>query len=209
MNIFDMHAREYDQWYEKNKCLYLSELKALRQLLPKQGKCLEIGVGTGRFAGPLGIKYGVEPSDNMAIIAEKRGVKVYKGIAEKLPFPDKSFDYVLFVTTLCFVKDIKKALKEARRVLRKNGVVIIGMLDKDSKLGRKYFQKREDSSFYRNAKLHSASEIIFLLKKYGFKTNKIIQTIFGECDKAQKFKKCSGEGLFVAIKSVKLSLKNL
>ena len=70
-NIFDRYYKRYDAWYNKNKFAYLSELEAIKELLPKKGKGLEIGVGTARFAAPLGITTGVDPSENMLKIAKK------------------------------------------------------------------------------------------------------------------------------------------
>lgn len=40
------------------------------------------------------------------------------------------------VTVLCFLKDPFRALKEAKRVLKPQGKLIIGMIDPDSPLGR-------------------------------------------------------------------------
>jgi len=60
VNIFDRYYKRYDNWYEKNKFAYLSELKTVRKVLPRKGKGLEIGVGTGRFAAALGISTGID-----------------------------------------------------------------------------------------------------------------------------------------------------
>ncbi len=62
-------------------------------------------MGTGRFAVPLGIKIGVEPAAAMAIMAQRRGIKVYRAVAEALPFRSDSFDLVVMVTVLCFLRD--------------------------------------------------------------------------------------------------------
>jgi len=78
-NIFDKFYKKYDAWYERNKFAYLSELEAIKKVLPKKGKGLEIGVGTARFAKPLGIKYGIDPSKKMLEIAKKRDVKLGYG----------------------------------------------------------------------------------------------------------------------------------
>lgn len=59
---FDRHARKYEAWFSKNKYAYLSELKALRKLVPRRGLSAEIGTGSGRFALPLGVDIGIEPS---------------------------------------------------------------------------------------------------------------------------------------------------
>ena len=62
-NSFQKYSKEYDQWYERNKFAYLSEIEALKKVIPEQGKGLEIGVGTGRFAQSLGISVGLDPSE--------------------------------------------------------------------------------------------------------------------------------------------------
>jgi hypothetical protein len=48
---FVTHYSQYDGWFERQRPAYLSELLAVRALLPFQGHGLEVGVGTGRFAG--------------------------------------------------------------------------------------------------------------------------------------------------------------
>ncbi|MCL4376977.1 MAG: class I SAM-dependent methyltransferase, partial [Actinobacteria bacterium] len=152
---FDDNADEYDRWYNSNKEIYQSELLALKQVVPAGKRSLEVGVGTGRFAVPLGVRIGAEPSEAMSSIARQRGIKVKKGFAENLPFKDKSFDFVLFVTTICFLDDISKALKEAYRVLVKNGEIIIGLIDKNSDLGKKYEKMKEKNKFYKDAHFYS------------------------------------------------------
>jgi ubiquinone/menaquinone biosynthesis C-methylase UbiE len=114
---FEKYAEQYESWFEKNRWVYEADLRAVKAMLPAVGTGLEIGVGTGRFAGPLGIKDGVEPSKRMRDFAQKRGIQAVDGMAEELPFVDSQFDFVLMVTTVCFVDDIGKALMEAYRVL--------------------------------------------------------------------------------------------
>ncbi len=110
-------------------------------MIPTGGYGMEIGVGTGRFAEPLGIKTGVEPSKRMREIAQRRGIQVLYGVAEELPFEDFRFDFVLMVTTVCFVDDIGKALLEAHRVLSDGGFLIIGFIDRNSIMGKIYLDR--------------------------------------------------------------------
>ena len=91
---FEEYVLQYEEWFEKNRYVYESELQATRIQLPKDGKGLEIGVGSGRFAAPLGIKVGVEPAGKMREIAKQRGIKVIDGVAENLPFDNEEFDWV-------------------------------------------------------------------------------------------------------------------
>ena len=72
-DTFEAYAQEYDDWFVRHEVVYRAELAAVESLLPATGQGLEIGVGTGRFAGPLGIKVGVEPARAMAEIARNQG----------------------------------------------------------------------------------------------------------------------------------------
>ncbi len=203
---FEKHRERYESWFERHRHAYLSELEAVRRLLPKEGKGAEIGVGTGRFAGPLGIKLGVEPSRAMAEIAKKRGIEVIEGVAENLPFPDESLDYLLMVTTICFVDDPERALREAYRVLKPGGALIIGFIDKNSPIGRHYEEHKEESVFYRDARFFSTEELLELLKRVGFRKFKIVQTLFHRLDEIKEIEPVKpgyGDGSFVVIKAVK------
>lgn len=149
---FEKNAEKYDAWFDENRFSYRSELQAVRELLPQSGNGVEVGVGSGRFAAPLGIKLGVDPSGKMGEIARKRGVKVIEGVAESLPFPDLHFDFVLMVATICFLDDIEAAFKEASRVLKPGGCLIIGFIDAESPIGRSYQERMDESTFYKDAR---------------------------------------------------------
>lgn len=144
---FDEHAEQYDAWFDRHREIYLAELAAVRELIPVGGKGVEIGIGTGRFAGPLGIPVGVEPSPRMAELARRHGLLVFEATAEALPFSDGEFDFVLMVTVICFLDDVELALREAHRVLRPEGALVIGFIDRESALGRQYRLKRIEACF--------------------------------------------------------------
>lgn len=76
---FSEHYSKYDAWYEENRFAYLSELEAVKKVLPDNGYGLEIGTGSGRFALSLGISVGIDPSEKMVELAGKRGVDARLG----------------------------------------------------------------------------------------------------------------------------------
>ena len=88
------------------------------------------------------------PSKSMARIARKRGIKTYEALAEKFPFIDESFDFVLMVTTICFLKNPFQAFQEVRRVLKPEDLMIIGTLDRDSCCDKEYESQVDQSHFY-------------------------------------------------------------
>ncbi|MBS3811731.1 MAG: class I SAM-dependent methyltransferase [Halanaerobiales bacterium] len=203
---FDKYYDKYEDWFERNKFVYKSELKAVAYFINKNEKGIEIGVGSGKFAAPLGIKHGIDPSNKMRKLAEKRGINVQKGVGESLDFSDESFDFVLMVTTICFLDDIEKSFKEVKRVLIKKGNFIIGFVDKNSDLGKQYLEKKDENVFYKKADFYSAENILQLLKRLEFHDIEVVQTIFGnltDINKIQNFKEGYGEGGFVVIKANK------
>jgi len=174
---FDTHHERYESWFTHHPAAYQSELSAVRALLPGKGRGLEIGVGTGRFAGPLGIKIGIDPSKTMLGYTIPLGILGVQGIAEALPFKNATFDFALVVTTICFVDDPKAMLLEARRVLKPGGLLLIGFVDRDSALGRYYVEHKEENVFYREAIFYSASEVETLLTDEGFGHQTWVQTL--------------------------------
>jgi SAM-dependent methyltransferase len=203
---FDTRAAAYDDWFVRYHRVYQTELKAVAHLLPASGEGLEVGVGSGRFAEPLGIKIGVEPSERMRKLAESRGITVYKGIAENLPFPDECFDFILITTTICFIDDVDKSFQEVHRVLGSHGSFVLGFVDKDGPLGRFYQRRKGENVFYREATFFGCAEVKFMLERSGFETPEIIQTVFGRLEDigtVQDFKKGYGEGGFVVMRAVK------
>jgi ubiquinone/menaquinone biosynthesis C-methylase UbiE len=203
MNVFDKYFKEYDKWYERNKFAYLSEIEALKKVVPKNGKGLEIGVGTGRFAQALGIPVGIDPSEKMLEIAKERGIETVVGKGENLPFDDNEFDFVLIVITLCFVDNPEQVVIESKRVLRNNGKLIIGIVDRESHLGKFYEEKKNQGHrFYKEANFFSTTEIIELLRKYNFGKIVTFQTIFQPLEKIKEIEypeKGFGKGGFVVI----------
>jgi diguanylate cyclase (GGDEF)-like protein/PAS domain S-box-containing protein len=200
---FDAHHRRYENWFATHPAAYCSELLAVRALLPWEGTGLEIGVGTGRFAAPLGVRVGVDPSAAMLEYARARGIRVVRGVAEQLPFAAGSFDYALIVTTICFVDDADAMLREARRVIKPEGCLVIGFIDRDSALGQEYLARQAENVFYREATFYSVTEVERLLRDSGFPCQVWVQTLsrlLPEMNEIEPLRTGSGTDGFVVVK---------
>jgi SAM-dependent methyltransferase len=201
---FEEHSFLYEDWFEKNRFAYESELLAVKARLPGSGKGVEIGVGSGRFAAPLGIEIGIEPAVAMRAMARDRGIEVIGGAAEALPFREGAFDFALMVTTICFVDNAEAAFQEAFRALKPNGSLVIGFVDKESLVGRSYARKRHESLFYGIATFFSVEELVSYLRKAGFRDLEFSQTIFHplqEITTIEPILEGYGEGSFVVIRA--------
>ncbi|MDH5649303.1 MAG: class I SAM-dependent methyltransferase [Gammaproteobacteria bacterium] len=206
---FDAYTKDYDDWFSRHLYAYESELNAIRALLQDKGFGVEVGIGTGRFSAPLGIAVGIEPSTVMARMASAKGITVIEGVAEFLPLGDNTCDYLLYVTTLCFLDSIDQALHEAHRTLRPTGSIIIGLIDRDSALGEHYESNKSGSRFYQQATLYSANTVVTKLEQAGFGEFSLVQTLFTHPDKMKKpdpVKPGSGQGAFVVIRAKKIKI---
>ncbi|MEW6651466.1 MAG: methyltransferase domain-containing protein [Chloroflexota bacterium] len=204
--VFDEHAEGYDHWFDENKQIYQAEVKALQFLIPDAGSGLEIGIGTGRFSTPFGIRIGVEPSRNMVKIAKSRNIAVCQAVGENLPFNENQFDFASLVTVVCFVKDVARLLREVGRVIKVEGKIIIGFIDKDSALGQIYESRKDQNKFYKEAHFYSVPEIVAFLRQVGFGQMQFRQTIMGlpnSSETAYRVHEGYGEGAFVVISATK------
>ncbi|MFO7593070.1 MAG: class I SAM-dependent methyltransferase [Pseudomonadota bacterium] len=203
---FEQHHQRYDEWFVRHEAAYHSELLAVRALLPWRGAGLSIGVGTGRFAAPLGVQFGIDPAGEVLGYAARRGISVARGIAESLPFADQSFHRILVVTTICFVDDANAMLKEAYRVLRPGGVLVIGFIDRTSALGQHYLAHQAENAFYRDATFFSAVEVERLLQETGFTEPLWVQTLFQTLEQTVEIEPVQegfGEGAFVVVRATR------
>jgi ubiquinone/menaquinone biosynthesis C-methylase UbiE len=200
--VFEEAAQAYDAWFDRNQAVYQSEIRALQRFLPTAQSGLEIGVGTGRFAVPLGLQVGVDPAEGMADFACRRGIKVVRAVAEALPFRDASFRLAVLVTVLCFLPAPLLALRETARILQPGGRLVIGMIDRDSPLGQRYEAHKIDSIFYRQAHFYPVSQVLEWLGTLPFRRVQACQTLFRNLDEItglEPVRDGHGAGGFVVI----------
>lgn len=180
--VFQRYAERYEAWFDTARgwALFESEAQCLRRVslgLPRPW--LEVGVGTGRFARALGVDVGVDPAARVLRYAAARSVPVAGALGEALPFADASFGAVFIVVTICFSQDPAGLFREARRVLRKGGGMVLGIVPAGSPWGRFYRAKaKAGHSFYAAARFFSPEELDRLARQAGLHRRGAASTLF-------------------------------
>lgn len=165
-DVFDEYAEDYDRWFDEHRDECLGELVRIRKVLPPpDSRSVEVGVGSGRFAAPLGVMLGIEPSLALCRMARQQGIEIIRGRVESLPIKDGSCSSVLLVTVICFLDDPVPAFRELHRILVQKGALIIGFIERDKRVAQKYLREGGKRRFLSYARFYSQEEMLAFLKE--------------------------------------------
>jgi len=168
-DIFEKFAEDYDLWFEDHSSKYQAELARVKALVREPGTfSLEVGVGSGRFAAPLGIRLGIDPSRALCRMARRRGIEVLRARGEAIPFQNGAISSVLMVTVICFLEDPSRVLGELWRILAPGGIAVVAFIERGGKIHQKYLQEEGKGRFLSRATLYTNEEVQALLETAGF-----------------------------------------
>ena len=142
---FDAYAEQYDLWFLANRQVLDSEIRLLAHALGNSmGRCISVGCGTGLFETALArdfdihITEGVEPSDGMRAIAEKRGLRVQAASAETMTLDEAAYDTIVFNGISSYLPDPAAAFQKAYQALKPGGRLLVLDVPKESAYGLLY-----------------------------------------------------------------------
>jgi len=180
-----MTPADYDAWYDTPRGRWIGALEfaLLVRLLDARPAetLLDVGCGTGyfsrRFSREAGLKVtGMDIAPDMLDLAHGKAPEILLARADAacLPFVDCAFDHVVAITSLCFVADESRVLREMARVARRR--VVLGLLNRHSLL---YWQKGADErGGYAGARWHSRAEARTMLAGAGLQGIRVASAIF-------------------------------
>lgn len=125
-----LHEREYIHWWNigRRRVLEAALSRHFKSSSAEQ-KVLDVGCGAGGnilFLKNFGQVTGLDISEEALRFSRKEPfANLVLGNAETLPFPDASFDVVSILDCIEHLEDDRKALHECRRVLKKDGVLLL------------------------------------------------------------------------------------
>lgn len=163
-------AGGYESWYETEGAgADQAERRLLARWLERlgpPGTAIEIGCGTGHFTrwlASLGWRAtGADVAAPMLAEAARRGGPAYvRADATSLPFADAAFDVALLVTSLEFMPDPARALRETARVARRG--LALGVLNAWSVMG--WQRKRSGLPVWQVAHFYSPFDLSRLARE--------------------------------------------
>jgi ubiquinone/menaquinone biosynthesis C-methylase UbiE len=134
--IFEPAASRYEAWYGSEKGLRVDRAETallawMLELLPGTETILEVGCGTGHFSRYLTSRslrvVGMDRSPAMLASLRESSAQIARvqADAHNLPFRDRTVDAAVFVTSLEFLDEPRRALAEAVRVSRRGLMLIV------------------------------------------------------------------------------------
>lgn len=198
---FDQYAGKYDAWFMENQNLLRSEVALVAKVMKNCGRALSVGCGSGLFEYFLkkdygiAIEEGIEPSETMAEIAEKRGMDVTLATAEEGKMGTETYDTIMFNGTPSYISDLEAAFEKAYYGLKKGGKIVVIDVPKEGSFALLYNLAKTVGSwddelfkgvrppsvypieFVKDANWRTTGEKVELLKKVGFGHLEYAQTL--------------------------------
>ena len=165
-NYYDRY-KHYDTERTNNYHNHLRnmELKIIKKYV--KGKIvLDVGCGTGLVMKEILADskkvYGIDFSEGMLIKAREKNLTVSKADGANIPFNDDSFDVVYSVRVLPHIPNVTKVLREIKRVVKKDGLLILEFY---SPYNLKFLTNNIRDFFFNRAytKYHTLNEIKSIL----------------------------------------------
>lgn len=133
--VFENLPLSYKKWFNEEK-------KYLRKNITKNSKVLEVGCGDGRSLKDIisltknltGIDHDPQAINKTKIFFRNYpNIRIIQADAVKLPFDNKSFDFVICMTTFANFGNKKyKVISEMKRVLKDEGIIIVSVFSENA-----------------------------------------------------------------------------
>ena len=177
-------AESYNDSYEGKFTINMYDEIIHRILQANPKNMLDVGCGNGNILRIINKMlstdlYGIDISENMIKEAKKvlgTNVKLTVGDAESLPYDDEQFNVVLCSASFHHFPNPDISLKEIYRVLKKDGILILGDPTGPFDLCTKIINKLLKNTKFGYYRFYNKKEIVALMESAGFTVDDYLRT---------------------------------
>ena len=170
IKFFEITAPFYEMIHFSGKKKIIKSVKK-EKFFNQKDRVLDLAGGTGRIAKILSWQVDemivLDASEEMLKQCRKKGIKCKFGVAEKIPFPDNSFDKMLIIDAFHHFQDQAQAIKEIKRVLKDGGSIFVEEINPRSFGG--FILKIAEKILLMGSRFHSPKRLKEIFEKNGFK----------------------------------------
>lgn len=157
-------------WRESIRSDYLGQLQA-----EGKNKLLEIGAGPGNDSAYFALHglqiVATDLSPGMVELCQQKGLEAYVMDFLNLDFPANSFDAIYAVNCLLHVPkpDLPTVLKAIRRILKKDGVFLLGLyggIERDGPWENDRHEPKRYFALYPDASIQKIVKQFFTLERF-------------------------------------------
>jgi ubiquinone/menaquinone biosynthesis C-methylase UbiE len=163
-----------DQKFLAAMAAHVQHAKLAEVLPPPPARVLELGCGPGKYVAMLArLGYAVVGVDPFSfptwdVIRQRTGAELIDGVrGEQLPFPDRSFDHVVFLGTLLYVDDPDRVMSEVARVIKPGGRLVVRTVNRANLYSRRTGRVIDPAS----KNLYSITELANLVRRFRFRVD--------------------------------------
>lgn len=163
MNYYDEIAAGYEELHKEEQEKKIARIKK-EFILSPSWKLLDVGCGSGLTTRCWKCqRYGIDPSAKLLEKAKQQDPEGNYTLApaEKIPFPDNTFELVVSITAIQNFDDIEKGLREIKRV--GNKFFVLSFLKKSQK--KEKIEAQIEELFNIKKKIEEDKDIIYFCEK--------------------------------------------
>ena len=174
-HAFEFSEEDFGFVFKVRRKLEAKRLLDWCKNLPENARIIDIGCGDGfhlellrDFGSKSWTLEGVDADARAVSVAEKKNLKVHRGLLENLNLSPASYDLAFLIMTIEHVADPAQLLRDVRTILKPGGKVVI-VTDNIDSLDFKLFKNRHWGGYHfpRHWYLFSPAAIGELAKKVG------------------------------------------
>jgi ubiquinone/menaquinone biosynthesis C-methylase UbiE len=161
LNYYNAIAKGYKNLYHEEQILKINKIK---QFLPEKGTILDLGSGDGILNQFLNKEIKIISFDlSFELLKINKNKNKIQGSILNIPFKNESFKYISSFTVFQDIPDKKKAIQETKRILKKEGILILSFLHLTK--GIDILIKEIKSNFRIIEEIKEEKDYIFILQK--------------------------------------------